>query len=170
MHESYSLAVHVLLHAVANHARAFVLKLDDTRLDAVHLQAEMMYAAARIALEEFRDGRIGARRLHELDLRIAEIDVRHAHALLLVHADFADFQAVFFFELARGGLEVRHNDGHVAESGNHFSPLAYPELNYLVASERGDLRVIHAELLLQDLVGVLAERRRRAAHRRRRCA
>ena len=44
--------------------------------DAVDREAEMMDAAFGILLEKLRDRRIGSRRLHELDLRVAEIDPR----------------------------------------------------------------------------------------------
>ena len=83
----------------------------------VHLvdaQREMMDAALRIAFEEFGDRRIRPRRLHQLDLRGAELDIGEAHALLGVHHARPELKAVFLVEVARRRFDIRHDDRDMA--------------------------------------------------------
>ena len=78
-----------------------------------------MDAACGILLEELRDRRIGARGLHQLDARVRQLDVGHAHALLLVHLDLPDVEPVDLFQALGGGFEARHRQRHVRQPCNH---------------------------------------------------
>jgi len=120
MHESDAFAVHIAaLPALAEHARALLREAGSSRGDIVHVEAEMMDAAARISFEEFRHRRIRPRRLHQLDLGGAEIDVGEAHALLLVEHALAHDQSISVGERACGGVDVGHDDRHVSKTDSH---------------------------------------------------
>src|SRR5262245_42484515 len=67
--------------------------------DVIDAETEVMDAALRIALEELGHGRIRPRRLDQLDLAGAELDIGKAHALLGIHHARPDLEAVFVIEL-----------------------------------------------------------------------
>src|SRR3954463_13140104 len=50
-------------------------------VDFGHFEADMVLTAERVLLEEFRNGRVLAQRLDQLDLRVGRIDEAHAYAL-----------------------------------------------------------------------------------------
>jgi hypothetical protein len=81
-----------------------------------------MDAALRIALEKFRDGRIRTRWLHQLDLAVRKLDVGQPHALLFVHHPLADRKPEPVGKRPRRGLDVRHHDRHMTETGDHRRP------------------------------------------------
>src|ERR1700722_13881599 len=60
--------------AVAENARALRLEPVARLEDVVDLVAHMMHAAARVALEEGRNGRCRAERLEQLDLGVRQLD------------------------------------------------------------------------------------------------
>ncbi len=79
----------------------------------------MMNAALGIAFEELGHRRIRPRRLHQLDLRGAELDIGEADALLGVEHARSDLEPVFLMELPRRRFDIRHDDRDMAQSGNH---------------------------------------------------
>jgi hypothetical protein len=79
----------------------------------------MMDAALRIALQEFGDRRVRPRRLHQFDLRIAAVDVDKADALFGVDHRRAGLEPILLADRARGGIEVRHDDGDMGQAGEH---------------------------------------------------
>ena len=90
-----ALAMHIVLRfAVTQHLRAFAREIGAQSIYTFHADTQMMNAALGIALEKFGNRRIGTRRLHQLDLCITEIDIRHAYALLFIDFDLADAKAV----------------------------------------------------------------------------
>src|SRR5215510_7540139 len=113
MDEGDALARDVALRlSAAQHAHAGRAEAALGLRDVVDAETEVMDAALGIALEEFGDGRILPRRLDQLDLAGAELYVGEAHALLGVHHARSDHQPVLVLELARGRLEVGHDDGN----------------------------------------------------------
>src|SRR6516225_9662554 len=87
--------------------------------DVVDAEAEVMDAAFRIAFEEFGDRRIRPRRLYQLDLGGAKLDIGETHALLGVDHARSDAKPVFVVELPRRRFEIRHGDRDMAQSGDH---------------------------------------------------
>ena len=104
---------------VAEHARALRRDCSGCRRDIIDGETKMVNSPVRIALEKLCHRRIGARRLHQLDFRIAELDESEPHALLRVDFDRADPESVLRFELARRGVKARHDDGNMAKAGDH---------------------------------------------------
>jgi hypothetical protein len=88
-------------------------------VDIIDAEAEVMDAAFRIAFEEFGDRRIRPRRLHQLDLGGAKLDIGETHALLGVDHARSDAKPVFVVELPRRRFEIRHGDRDMAQSGDH---------------------------------------------------
>ena len=128
MDEGDPFARHIeLRRAVAQHADALGGEFAGGGVHIVHAQAEMVDAAARISLQEFRDRRIRPRRLHQLDLGAADVDIGEPHALLLVEPALAGRQSVFLLQHARRRLDVRHDDRHVANPS--CMPLSYITLS-----------------------------------------
>src|SRR5450830_954313 len=119
VHKSNALALRVALRAVAEHAHAFGPDRIRCRRDIVDIEAKMVDAAARIALEEFGDRGIGTRWLHQFDSCIAELDVSKPHALLRVDIDRADLQSVLRVELARRGFKARDDDRNMTQTCDH---------------------------------------------------
>src|SRR5215831_4470135 len=113
----------VLRLAGAQHAHAVPSERMRGFLDVVDAEAEVMDAAFRIALEESGDRRIRPRRLHQLDLAAAELDIGETHALLGVDHARSDAKPVFVVELPRRRFEVRHGDGDMAQCGDHEQAL-----------------------------------------------
>src|SRR5262245_14122767 len=75
MEKQYRLAVRAgLRRAVAEHPGALSLEPVACRQDVVDLVAQMVDAAVRIALEEFRDRRFRSERLEQLDLGVRQRD------------------------------------------------------------------------------------------------
>src|SRR5919206_4217247 len=73
--EQHRLAVRADLRlAAAQHPRALPGQPVARRADVRDLVADVMDAALRIAPQKTRDGRIGAERLQELDLRVGKLD------------------------------------------------------------------------------------------------
>src|SRR5688572_26917738 len=66
---------------LAEHPRALGLELGLGGTDVRHLEADVVLAAERLALQEFDDRRIRTQRLDQLDLRIGRVDEAHADAL-----------------------------------------------------------------------------------------
>src|SRR6476659_10385333 len=66
---------------LTEHAGALGLELGLGGVDVGHLEADMVLAAERIALEELHDRRVLAQRLDQLDLRIGRVDEADADAL-----------------------------------------------------------------------------------------
>src|SRR5262249_24136811 len=120
MKEGDRLAGDVALRlAGAQHAHAVLSERTCGFLDIVDAEAEVMDAALGIALEEFGDRRIRPRRLHQLDLTAAELDVGQTHALLGVDHARSDAKPVFVVELPRRRYEVRHGNRDMAQWGDH---------------------------------------------------
>jgi hypothetical protein len=88
-------------------------------VDIIDAEAEVMDAAFRIAFEEFGDRRIRPRRLHQLDLGGAKLDIGETHALLGIYHARSDLEPVFVVELPRRRFEIRHGDRDMAQSGDH---------------------------------------------------
>src|ERR1700730_14352998 len=83
MEEQHRLAVGAGLGlAVAEHAGAALFKGITRDADVVDLVAQVMDAAVRIALEEFRDRRALPVRLEQLDFRVGQGDEYRRHAVL----------------------------------------------------------------------------------------
>ena len=107
MHEGNAFAVHIELRfAITQHLRTFAGEIGACGIDVIHADAKMMNATFWVAFEKFRDRRIGSRGLHQLDPGVAEIDVGHAHTLLFVDVDVADFQAVSVKQALGGDVEA----------------------------------------------------------------
>src|SRR5262249_56469970 len=96
--------------AAAQPAPAVVSESVRGLLDIVDAEAEVMDAALRIALEELGDRRIPPRRLHQLDLAAAQLDIGETHALLGVDHGRSDAKPVFVVELPRRRFEIRHGN------------------------------------------------------------
>src|SRR5262245_9836267 len=102
MEEGDRLARDVALRPTgAQHGPAVLSESMRGLLDIVDAEAEVMNAAFRIAFEEFGDRRIRPRRLHQLDLGGAKLDIGETHALLGVHHARSNTKPVFVVELAR---------------------------------------------------------------------
>src|SRR5262245_33482857 len=78
--------------AAAQHAHAGRGEAALGLRDVIDAETEMMDAALGIAFEELGDRRIRARRLDQLDLAAAELDISEAHALLGIHHARSDRQ------------------------------------------------------------------------------
>jgi hypothetical protein len=76
-------------------------------------------AAMRITFEKLRHRRIRSRRFHQLDPRVAELDIGEPYALLLVDARGTDPQPVGFLEPCRSRVEAGNDDGYVTQPGDH---------------------------------------------------
>ena len=124
----------------------------------------MVDAAARIALQEFRHRRIRPRRLHQLDLGAAEIDIGEPHALLLV--DFRSPATSPYFSCS--ACAAASMSGTTIDTWQTRIAWPPPISPCQRAARRSPARPCQAPA--QDLVGVLAEHRRRASHRARRVA
>ena len=82
-------------------------------------EAEMMNTAVRIFLQKLHHRRICARGFHQFDLRIRQLDIRHAHALFGINFNGTDLQAVFLFKPAGGGIQIGNHDGNMTDAGEH---------------------------------------------------
>ena len=123
-----------------------------------------------IALEESRDRRIGPRRLHELDARIAELDVSETHPLLFVHLRRRSSSPYTVFRRAAAASEVRHDDRYMAQSPVIMTLSA---VRFRSLSPREARRCGHRKLRACRAAPASVccpERRRRAPHRGRRIA
>src|SRR5215510_15103964 len=120
MDEGDALARDVALRlAAAQHAHAGRAEAALGLRDVVDAETEVVDAALRIALEELGYGRIRARRLDQLDLSGAKLDIGEAHALLGVDHAWPYRKPVLVVELPRGCLDVGHDDGDVVQAGDH---------------------------------------------------
>src|SRR5262245_29462996 len=120
MDEGDALASDVALRpAAAQHAHARRAEAALGLGNVIDTETEVMDAALRIALEKLGHGRIRPRRLDQLDLAGAELDIGEAHALLGVRHARADLEPVLVVELPRGRLDVGYDDGDVVQAGDH---------------------------------------------------
>src|SRR5919206_2938476 len=118
--EEHRLAVRADLRlAVAQDPRALPGQLLARRADVLDLVADVVDAALRIALEEARNGRIGAERLQELDLGVGKLDEDGRHAMLGLRRGVRDLGAEETAIDLRRGLEIRHRDRDVIETADH---------------------------------------------------
>jgi len=109
----------VLRLAAAQHAHAILRQAAHGVLDVIDAEADVVKAALRIALEELGNRRIWPRRLDQLDLGGAELDIGEPHALLGVLHARSDRKSVGLMKPPRGRLDIGHDDGNVVQTGDH---------------------------------------------------
>src|SRR5713101_6234481 len=124
MQEQNRLAVRAHLGlAVAQHARALRLERIARGDDVVDLVAQMMDAAVRIALEEFRDRRGRAQRLQEFDLGVGQRDEHRGDAMRRLRLRRRHLGAERLAVYRRRLGDVADRDRHMVEPSDHASSL-----------------------------------------------
>src|SRR3990167_5361545 len=120
MDEGDRLAMRVLADAaVADEADVAALQLAERFRHVVDIEADMVEPAGRVLLEEAGDRPVGAHGLDQLDLRVAELDIGEADALLRILVGLAGGEAIGLRQMRNRLGEIGDGDGDVAQSLEH---------------------------------------------------
>ena len=125
MDKGDALPGHIVLRAaIAEDTHTLPAQRGGGGLHHVDAERKVMDATLGIAFEEFGDRRVRARRLHQFDFGVTEVDIDEAHALLRIGVRLADVEAVDLAQPARRRGEIGHDDGDVTERREHRNPLS----------------------------------------------
>src|SRR6476619_4241923 len=121
MQEQHRLAVRADLRiAVAKHARALRFQPVARGENVIDLIADVMDAAVRIALEEFRDRGVLAERLEQLDLGVRQRDEHRVHTVIRLRHHGGDIRAERI-AVKLGSLgNIADRNGDVVETADHL--------------------------------------------------
>ncbi len=118
------------------HPRAAGLEMIPRGKDILYLIADMVDAARGVLFQKPKDGRVFAKRMQKLDLRIGQLDEDHRDAVIRFRLRRADLGTKGTAVLGGGGLKVRDGNGDVVQAADHAAGSVHQVLGAVMGMAR----------------------------------